>query len=88
MQPSIDWDALLPNVARRLFGEPKMRSDDIWRYGSDESLEVHVGRGTWRDRKANVDGTTLDLVKRALSCDEANAMRWLRDQGLIRPPRA
>ena len=61
-----------------------MMCDDIWRYGSDESLEVDVGRGTWRDRKAGVSGGTLDLVMHVLLRDEANAMRWLKERGLIR----
>ena len=68
--------------------EPPRRDDghDIWRYGSDESLEVHVGgprRGTWYDHKAGAGGDALDLVKHVLRRDEANAIRWLKDQGLI-----
>ena len=89
---TVDRAALLPEVARRLFGEPRMRDGgDIWRYGSNESLEVHVGgprRGTWYDHKAGAGGDTLDLVKHVLRRDEANAIRWLRDQGLIGRPRA
>ena len=31
--------------------------------------------------------TTLDLLKHVLRCEEANAVRWLKDQRLIgRPP--
>ena len=86
-RPPIDWAALLPKVARRLFGEPGMQGiGDVWRYGSDESLELHVGgprRGTWYDHKGGGGGDTLDLVKHVLRRDEANAIRWLKDQGLI-----
>ena len=62
-------------VARRLFDEPRMKDggDDIWLYGSDESLELHVGgprRGTWYDHKADGGGDTLDTCCCATSeCD-------------------
>ena len=52
---------------------------DIWRYGSDESLELHVGgprRGTWYDLKAGGGGNTLDLVEHVLRRDEANSTAW------------
>ena len=85
--PPIDWAALLPKVARLLFDEPRTEEGgDIWRYGSDGSLEVYVGgpwRGTWYDHKAGGGGNPLDLVKHVLLHDEANAIRWLKDQGLI-----
>ena len=88
--PPIDWAALLPKVARRLFDEPRMdEGGDIWRYGSDGSLELYVGgpwRGTWHDHKASGGGNTLDLVQHVLLHDEANAIRWLKDQGLIGRP--
>ena len=48
---------------------------------------VHVGHGTWYDHKAGVGGDPLDLVMRVLQCDEANALRWLNDKGLIDSPR-
>ena len=87
----IDWAALLPKVARHLFGEPGKGGGDVWRYGPDEALELHVRgprRGTWYDHKAGGGGDTLDLVKHVLRLDEANAIRWLKDQGLIRSPPA
>lgn len=62
-----------------------------WCYGADEALELHIGgprRGTWYDHKAGTGGDTLDLVKHVLRSAEANAMRWLRDQGLDRSPTA
>ena len=42
--------------------------------------------GTWYDHQAGGGGDALDLVKRVLRRDEANAMRWLTDQGLIDGP--
>ena len=51
-----------------------------------QSLVVHVGHGTWYDHQAGVGGDPLDLVKHVLRRDEANAMRWLKDQSLIDSP--
>ena len=53
--PATDFAALLPDVARRLRGEPERieAGGATWRYGSHGSLAVHVGgawlaaRGTW-----------------------------------------
>ena len=87
MEPSIDWDALLPVVVLHLFDEPARWVDGmIWCYGSEGLLVVHVGHGTWYDHKAGNGGDTLDLVKRALQCGEETAMEWLKDQGLIDSP--
>ena len=81
--PPIDWDALFPVVVLHLFGEPERRMDMIWCYGSKGSLVVHVGHNTRYDHKAGVGGDPLDLLKRVLKGDEANALRWLKDKGLI-----
>ena len=54
----------------------------IWRYGSDESLELHVSgprRGTWYGHKAGNSGDTLDLVMHVLLRDEENTIRRLKD---------
>lgn len=78
----IDQAALLPRVARRLFDEPRLRLGWTWYYGSDESLELHVGgpwRGSWYDHKAGNGGDTLDLVKHVLRRrDEAETIQWLK----------
>lgn len=83
-----DWPRLLPEVARRLLGDPPrtQRSGDTWRYGTHGSLAVHVGgdrAGTWRDFEAGEGGGTLDLVQHVQQCDKAAALRWLEDEGLI-----
>ena len=64
-----------------------MRDSKPWCYGSKGSLVVHVGHGTWYDHKAGVGGDPLELVKRVLKGDEANALRWLKDKSLIDSPR-
>ena len=83
-----DWARLLPDVARRLLGEPPRndRSGDTWRYGTHGSMAVHVGgnrAGSWRNFETGESGGTLDLVQHVLQCDKAAALRWLEDEGLI-----
>ena len=43
--PPADWPALLPDVARRLLGDPDATESGgaTWRYGNRGSLAVHVG---------------------------------------------
>ena len=49
-------------------------------------MSVDHGAVRGYDHKAGGGGNTLDLVKHMLLRDEANAIRWLRDQGLIDSP--
>ena len=89
--PAADWPALLPDVARRLLGEPPRteHGGDTWRYRSRGSLAVHVGgdhRGTWHDFEADVSGGTLALVQHVAQTDKAGALRWLEAAGLIASP--
>ena len=83
-----DWPRLLPEVARRLLGDPPRteRNGDTWRYGTHGSLAVHVGgdwAGRWHHFETGEHGGTLDLVQRELQCDKAAALRWLEAKGLI-----
>ena len=87
-QSETDWASLLPEVARRLLGEPPRtaRGGDTWRYGTKGSLSVHVGgdwAGRWHHFETGKSGGTLDLVQRELQCDKAAALQWLEDKGLI-----
>ena len=84
-----DFAALLPDVARRLLGDPPRIGADEWRYGSRGSLAVHVGgaaRGTWRDFEADRSGGVLALIEHVNGCDKAGALRYLVDARLIDPP--
>ena len=84
-----DFAALLPDVARRLLGDPPRIGADEWRYGSRGSLAVHVGgaaRGTWRDFEADRSGGVLALIEHVNGCDKAGALRYLVDARLIDAP--
>lgn len=84
----LDWGTLMPEVARRLLGEPQRieAGGNTWRYGTYGSMAVNVGGergGTWYDFEAAEGGGVLDLVATKLSSDRAGAVRWLKEQGLI-----
>ena len=86
-----DWPALLPDVARRLLGEPPRieAGGATWRYRGRGSLAVHVGgarAGTWRDHEAGAGGGTLALIEHAAQTDKAGALAWLVDARLIAAP--
>ena len=81
-----DFAALLPDVARRLLGDPPRIGADEWRYGSHGSLSVHPARGTWHDFEANAGGGALALIEHVNGCDKAGALAWLVDARLIDPP--
>ena len=86
----IDWRAVLGEVVVPLLGDPNPRlsSSKALRYGSKGSLVIHVSgewAGTWYDFEAGEGGGVLSLVVRERGGDEAAAMRWLRDGGLLEP---
>ena len=81
-----DWARLMPDVARRLLGEPPRKTAREWRYGRKGSLVVHVGDsrvGSWHDFEADEGGGVLALIRHKLACDQAGALRWLEVNGLI-----
>lgn len=71
--------AAMPDVASRLLGEPNRRlsSRRDWRYGSKGSLSINPESGVWHDHEAGEGGGVLDLVRRALKCSTAEALRWI-----------
>ena len=89
MKESLDrevWAAMMPDVARRLLGEPARTTGGTVRYGKQGSLAVHIGGaypGTWRDHEAGTGGGTLALVEHVLECDRKAALRWLTDHGYL-----
>ena len=81
-----DFAALLPDVARRLLGDPPRIGADEWRYGSRGSLSVHPARGTWHDFEADAGGGVLDLIKHLQQTDKAGALGVAAGRAPDRPP--
>ena len=81
-----DWPPLMPDVARRLLGDPQKKTAREWRYGRKGSLVVHIEGehpGTWHDFESDTGGGVLDLVRRERQCDQAGALDWLTGEGLL-----
>jgi hypothetical protein len=81
----IDFAALMGPVAAILFGEPNARlskpPNDV-RYGTNGSMSINLTDGKFYDHENKVGGGVLDLIKHKTGRDHAEAMEWLRKQGL------
>ena len=86
---SIDWKYLIEPVADRLLSGERYRNyGDARRYGTHGSLAVHTTgpqRGTWYDSKDEKGGDVLDLIQHRLGTDEKGALKWLDNEGLVKP---
>ena len=78
-----DWRALMPDVARKLLGDPPRRPAREWRYGNKGSLAIYLESGTWKDYEADVGGGVLGLIQRELQTDQHGAPDWLTREGLL-----
>jgi len=79
----IDFAAIAPDVAQRLFGEPNKRlsSASVLRFGTHGSMAVNVGDGTFYDHEGKVGGGTLWAIQQKQGCDAAQALSWLEAEG-------
>ena len=73
----------MPDVARRLLGEPDSKTRREWRYGRRGSLKIDLAAGTWKDFEQDEGGGVLDLVERERSTDNAGALDWLKQEGFL-----
>jgi hypothetical protein len=83
---SIDFVAVLPQVAQRLLGPPNQRlskRDDV-RFGAHGSMSIDIKKGTFFDFEANAGGGVLDLIVAKTGCaDHASAMDWMDREGFL-----
>lgn len=83
---SIDFAALLPDVAERLLGQSNnaLSSKAELRYGTHGSLSVKIAgphAGTWRDHESGTGGGVLDLIVHyGAARDRAGALDWIRQE--------
>ena len=84
-----DFAALAEPVARALLGEPNTRlsKPHELRYGTHGSLSVNLKDGTFFDHEAVIGGGVLDLIEHRTGCNRTDAVLWLKERGLIDPPR-
>ena len=72
---------LMEAAARLLLGEPNphLSRNGEWRYGTHGSLSVDLARGTFFDHERGTGGGVLDLIRRELNINGAEAWRWLEE---------
>lgn len=84
MSSDIDFGAIMPDVAKALWGEPnaaKSRKGE-WRWGRNGARSVDIEHGRWFDHETKEGGGVLDLLKREKGFANGEAIGWLRDQGI------
>ena len=54
----------MPDMARRLLGDPARTFARKWRYGKKGPLKINLGAGTWKDFEAGEGGGVRALVQR------------------------
>jgi 5S rRNA maturation endonuclease (ribonuclease M5) len=81
----INFVSLMEPVAHRLLGAPNKAlsgAKDL-RYGTKGSLSINLAKGTWYDHEACNGGGCLDFVARETGLHDADAVQWLRQEGLL-----
>ena len=79
----LNWNAIAPDVALRLKGEPRTKSPTEWRWGSKGSFAFYSDKGTFRDYEAGVSGGVIDMVSHCESLDRQQAIQWLVDNNFL-----
>ena len=79
---SIDFAALIGDVALEIYGEPTRKNAGQYVYGKNGKLVIRL-KGNFSDFAADQHGGTLALIEHALGCNRSDAMRWLADRGFV-----
>jgi putative DNA primase/helicase len=89
MRGEFDFAACMQRVAIDIFGapEPRLKTGDQWRYGTNGSLLVDVKKGTWYDFERQEGGGVLDLVRARKGLQGEDAIDYLRELGCAVPER-
>lgn len=89
MMQQTDIAALMPSVAKALFGEPNKGRPGAheWRYRGKGSLSIDLAKGTFFDWEDGCGGGVLDLIMRERKCGVGDALRWVEgvDKQAVRP---
>ena len=80
LDKQIDWNAIAPDVALRLKGEPRTKSDKEWRWGSKGSFALYLENGTFSDYENGVAGGVVAMVEHCEGLGSRDeAVQWLKD---------
>ena len=75
----IDWIAIAPDVAVRLKGEPRTKSEKEWRWGNKGSFALYLENGTFSDYEDGVTGGVIDMVEHCEGlASRKEAVQWLK----------
>lgn len=84
LDKQIDWNAIASDVALRLKGEPRTKSDKEWRWGTKGSFALYLENGTFSDYENGVTGGVIDMVKHCEGfTSRPEAVQWLRDNDFL-----
>ena len=80
LDKQIDWIAIAPEVAVRLKGEPRTKSEKEWRWGSKGSFALYLENGTFSDYEDGVTGGVIAMVEHCEGLtSREEAVQWLKD---------
>ena len=80
----VDWNAIAPEVALRLKGEPRTKSDKEWRWGTKGSFALYLDNGTFSDYENSVAGGVIDMVEHCEGLgSREEALQWLKDNDFL-----
>ncbi|MDE0184115.1 MAG: hypothetical protein OXP71_01525 [Candidatus Poribacteria bacterium] len=83
-EKQIDWNAIAPNVAVRLKGEPRTKSDKEWRWGTKGSFALYLENGTFSDYENDVAGGVIAMVAHCEGLGSRDeAIQWLKDNDFL-----
>ena len=84
LDKQIDWIAIAPDVAVRLKGEPRTKSEKEWRWGSKGSFALYLENGTFSDYEDGVTGGVIAMVEHCESLGSRDeAVQWLKDNDFL-----
>ena len=84
LDKQIDWTAIAPEVAVRLKGEPRTKTDKEWRWGSKGSFALYLEQGKFSDYENGVAGGVIDMVQHCEGItNRQEAVQWLRDNDFL-----
>lgn len=71
-------------VARLLLGDPNRAHSrgKTLAFGSHGSMKVDLAKGTWFSHETEAGGGVLDLIEREMGLKGAEAVGWMREQGI------
>ena len=83
LDTQLDWNSIAPEVALRLKGEPRTKSNTEWRWGNKGSFAFYLENATFRDYEAGVSGGVVTMVSHCEGLDKQGAIQWLKDNDFL-----